>query len=256
MKTEEYFFKRVVSMIRLDFYRLIHTPLLYIMLFISAIIPSLILSTAGMATTTPEGVVTHSENIENAWQLIERSASVTTVDNIMDLSGYANINMVFIFAGLLMAIFVSHDYSSGFIKGIFTTHPNKIDYVISKSLIGIVSGVGMIAVYTLATLGTGMVLGKSFDVNINSLVLCILSKIIMMPTFCGFFLAISVFCKKSLWISIIGIFLFGMLLYPAASVATLDTNFVIFMISTLASVVGTFAISACSKFVLNNRDIL
>ena len=48
------FSKRLKSMLGVDFYRLFHTPLFYIMVAISAIIPAMVLSMGGMAG--PDGV--------------------------------------------------------------------------------------------------------------------------------------------------------------------------------------------------------
>jgi hypothetical protein len=41
------------------------------------------------------------------------------------------------------------------VKSIFTVHSKKIDYVISKSIIGIFGGAGMIITYLLGTVAEG-----------------------------------------------------------------------------------------------------
>jgi hypothetical protein len=134
---EKSFSERVGAMLKPDFYRLFHSPALLIFLAISAIIPSMLLTMTGMETTSPDGTVITQSGIEyaNTWQLIESTGGSAVAENPMDFGGYANINMLFIFAGLLMAIFVAHDYISGFVKSIFTAHAKKIDYVISKSVV-------------------------------------------------------------------------------------------------------------------------
>ena len=43
-------------------------------------------------------------------------------------------NMVFIFGGIMVSIFIGHDYKSGYVKQLFTTHAKKEDYMISKTL--------------------------------------------------------------------------------------------------------------------------
>lgn len=192
---------RMRAMLKLDFYRLFHTPAFYIMLLIAAIIPAMILSMSGM---DPSGVdvgntvetVAPTITYTNTWQLIESTGGSAAAANPFDFGGYANINMVFIFAGLLMAIFVAHDYSSGFVKNIFTVHSKKIDYVISKSAVGIFGGVGMIITYLLGTVIAGLITGKSFDVNLSGLILCLLSKMFLMGIFCSLFLSISVFFRN------------------------------------------------------------
>lgn len=260
---------RLKSMIKLDFYRLFHTPLFYIMLLIAALIPALILTTSGMENPTAvEPTTTAVENInivettttaieyKNTWQLIESTGESAVAENPMDFGGYANINMVFIFAGILISIFVAHDYSSGFVKNIFTVHAKKKDYVISKTLIGIFGGIGMILTYLLGTIVSGLLVGTSFDVNVMGLILCLISKMFLMGIFCSLFLGISVFFKNKLWLTIIFTFLFGMIFYPAASVATLNSNIMTTFITLVAGMIGALIIGTISKYILNHRDLV
>ena len=58
------FFKRLKSMLSVDFYRLFHTPLLYIFLLIAAIIPALVSMGASGGEGETSGLFT------NAWQII------------------------------------------------------------------------------------------------------------------------------------------------------------------------------------------
>lgn len=263
------FASRVGSLLKLDFYRLFHTPLFYIMLLIAAIIPAMVLSMSGMSPTTVEpgmitgGVVIASEVpaapsivYTNTWQLIESTGGSAVAENPLDFGGFANINMVFIFAGLLMAIFVAHDYSSGFVKNIFTVHAKKVDYVISKSAIGIFGGAGMIITYFIGTVVAGLMTGKAFDVNVGGLVMCLLSKMFLMGIFCALFLGVAVFFRDKLWLTIIFTFLFGMMLYPAASVATLSASVLTVLVSLLAGVLGAAAIGAVSTMILKRRDLV
>ena len=253
---------RIKSMLKLDFYRLFHTPAFYIMLAIAAIIPAMIIGTAGLETpesgnsgysaapSAPAIVFT------NAWQLIESTGGSAVADNPLDFAGFANINMLFIFAGLLMSIFVAHDYSSGFVKNIFTVHAKKIDYVISKSAVGIFGGAGMIATYVLGTVIAGLLTGKEFDVNTGGLIMCLISKLFLMGIFCSLFLGIAVFFRNRLWLTIIFTFLLGMMLYPAASVATLSSTAITALMSLMAGIIGVIAFGAVSAFILRKRDLV
>jgi hypothetical protein len=252
---EKSFSERVGSMLKLDFYRLFHTPALFIFMAVAAIIPAMVLSMSGIETTTPDGIVQKGMEVANTWQMIESTGSSTVAENPMDFSAFANINMVFIFAGLLMAIFVAHDYSSGFVKNVFTVRSKKTDYVISKSAIGIFGGAGMIIAYFFGTAIAGLITGKSFEVNLSGLILCLMSKIFLMGVFCSLFLAVSVFFKNGLWLTIIFTFLFGMMLYPAASVATLASTAATALFSLTASVIGAFAIGTVSSIILRRRDL-
>ena len=85
--------KRLKSMLGVDFYRLFHTPLFYIMLAISAMIPALIMS---MGMGGGEGAL-----YANTWNIVAADTPLYIVRNIGD---YANMNMVFIFGGTASAM--------------------------------------------------------------------------------------------------------------------------------------------------------
>lgn len=248
---------RVRSMLKLDFYRLFHTPAFYIMLLIAALIPALIMTTSGAEVTGADGTVTTpAMEIVNTWELVESTGGSAVAGNPLNMGGYANINMLYIFAGLLMAIFIAHDYSSGFVKNIFTVHARKVDYVFSKTAIGIFGGAGMIVTYLLGTILAGALTGKAFDVNLGGLVMCVVSKALLMGVFCPLFLAVSVFFKNKLWLTIIFTFLFGMMLYPAASTATLSSTVLTVFSSLVAGVAGSVVIGFVSTAILSRRDLV
>ena len=243
---------RVKSLMKLDFYRLFHTPAFYIMLVIAAIIPAML---ATMTDVDATGTAAPSIEITNAWQLVESTGGSAAAASPLDFGGYANINMVFIFAGLLMAIFVAHDYSSGFMKNIFTVHAKKMDYVVSKSAAGIFGGACMILTYVIGTVIAGLIAGASFEASVGGLIACLLSKVLLMGIFCSLFLAISVLFKSRLWLTIVFTFLFGMMLYPAASVVTLDSNVLTILMALVAGAAGVVAIGAVSTLFLKKRDL-
>ena len=65
----------------------------------------------------------------NTWNIIAADIPLYIVRDIGD---YANMNMVFIFGGILVSIFIWHDYRSGYVKQLFTTHAKKRDYMMSR----------------------------------------------------------------------------------------------------------------------------
>lgn len=247
---------RLMSMLKLDFYRLFHTPAFYIMLLIAAIIPAMVLGTSGMESKTSSNTIQTTIEYSNVWQIIESTGGSAVSENPLDMGGFANINMLFIFAGILMAIFVAHDYSSGFVKNIFTVHSKKVDYVISKSVVGIFGGVGMIITYVLGAMLAGFLTGKAFDVNVSGLILCLISKSFLMGIFCSLFLGIAVFFRNKFWLTIVFTFLFGMMLYPAASVATLSSTIITTFITLIAGVLGAVALGTVSSLILKKRDLV
>lgn len=91
------FFQRIKSMLGVDFYRLFHTPLLYIFLAIAAIIPAMVMGTSGTQGTETVAMYT------NVWQMVALETPMYMVANIGE---YANMNMVFIFGGIMVSIFM------------------------------------------------------------------------------------------------------------------------------------------------------
>ena len=261
---------RVKSMLKLDFYRLFHTPLFYIMLAIAAIIPAMVLGLSVAEIETPQ---TNSQYVANTpqaempafdytWQLIESSENFSPGEDggsAFDMAGFANINMLYIFAGLLMAIFVAHDYSSGYVKNIFTVHSKKLDYVISKSTIGIFSGASMVLTYVFGTVLAGALTGKSFLLGasgVGGLIFCLISKMLLMGVFCSLYLSISVFFRNKLWLTIVFTFLLGMMFYPVASFGTtLDSTILAPLVSLVAGIGGALAFGAVSNLFLKKRDL-
>ena len=139
------FAKRIKSMLGVDFYRLFHTPLFYIFLAISAIIPAMIIGSGGM-----EG---GEQLYANTWNIVAANTPLYVINTIGE---YANMNMVFIFGGIMVSIFIGHDYQSGYVKQLFTTHAKKQDYMISKSLVCAFAMACMCIMYLLGGVGGGL----------------------------------------------------------------------------------------------------
>ncbi|MCL2675005.1 MAG: ABC transporter permease [Firmicutes bacterium] len=245
------FFSRVKPMIKLDFYRLFHTPAFYITVGIAALIPALVLTMVG----AEQGA--DAQSFTNTWQVFEGLSGATA--GLMDFANMANVNMVFIFAALLLSIFVSHDYGSGFVKNIFTVHAKKSDYVVSKSVVGIFGGACMILAYFLVTVIAGAIMGKSFDLGAAGaygLIMCLLSKMVLMGVFVPLYLIFAVLFKQKLWMTIIATFAAGILFYPVASIAVpLDANVLTLIMCVLAAGIGFVGFGSLSGLILNKRDL-
>lgn len=157
------FAQRIKGMLGVDFYRLFHTPMFYIFLGIAAIIPALVSMGGG------EGASIYT----TAWQIIAASEPLYVVKGIAD---YANMNMVFIFGGIMVSIFIGHDYKSGYVKQLFTTHAKKQDYMLSKALVSAFAMACMCVTYLIGGTVSGLLSGLSLKVNVGSLIIAILSK--------------------------------------------------------------------------------
>lgn len=191
--------RRLGGMLGVDFYRLFHTPMLYIFLGIAAIIPAMVL---GM-TTTADGT---APLYGNTWNVIAADMPLYVVRDIGD---YANMNMVFIFGGIMVSIFIGHDYQSGYVKQLFTTHSRKVDYMLSKTLTCAFAMACMCVSYLLGALAGGIFAGADWDVPVGSLVLAILGKMLMSLGWASFYTLLNVIFRKKFGIAIAASFFFG-----------------------------------------------
>ena len=197
------FKQRIKGMLGVDFYRLFHTPLFYIFLAIAAIIPAMLIAMTGM--TGPNGEVSQPL-FTNVWQAI---AADTPIYGFEGIEKYANMNMVFIFGGIMVSIFIGHDYKSGYVKQLFTTHAKKEDYMISKTLTCAFAMACMCITYLFGGIIAGALTQTSFAVNVGNLLCAILGKIIMSLGWAALYTFLNVIFRKYFGISIASSFFFG-----------------------------------------------
>ncbi|MBR2431391.1 MAG: hypothetical protein IKB23_00560, partial [Clostridia bacterium] len=131
------FEKRLSSMLKVDFRRMFTMPLVYILVGICLVIPIVIFVMTSMmdgtVSTNPQtGAETVIEGFDNVWQILGATAagnSGAAMD--MSLTSMVNINMLYFAIAVLICIFVSDDFRSGYSKNLFTVRSKKSDYVIS-----------------------------------------------------------------------------------------------------------------------------
>lgn len=198
------FGKRLKSMLGVDFYRLFHTPMFYIFLAIAAFVPALILGTGGMEN--PQTGEVSALLYTNVWNAVAADVPLYVFSHIGE---YANMNMVFIFGGIMVSIFIGHDYRSGYVKQLFTTHAKKQDYMMSKSLTCAFAMACMCITYLLGAVTAGLLTGLDFSVNVSSLVIAILSKMVMSLGWASLYTFLNVVFRKQFGISIASSFFFG-----------------------------------------------
>ena len=197
------FARRIKGMLGVDFYRLFTTPLFYIFLIIAAIIPAMV---SAMTMMPDQSGQTMEPLYSNVWQIIAASESLYVIRTIAD---YANMNMVFIFGGIMVSIFIGHDYKSGYVKQLFTTHAKKQDYMISKTLVCAFAMACMCLSYLIGGTVGGLLAGYDTSVNVLSLVLAILGKMIMSLGWASLYTFLNVIFRKYFGISIMSSFFFG-----------------------------------------------
>lgn len=265
--------QRIKGMLKVDFYRLFHTPLFYIFLGIAAIIPALV--SMGMSTTDPiTGEITGS-SLKNIWIMVVAQSPLYVVS---DISEYANMNMVFIFGGIMVSIFIGHDYKSGYVKQLFTTHAKKQDYMISKSLSCAFAIVCMCITYLIGTIASGLFNQISFSVNIGSLILAIFGKIAMSLGWASLYTFLNIIFRRYFGVSIASSFFFGtgiiiigagaiidslslnssilnIFLYGSSVNACLDSNILTLLTCIGISMLWTLIYNILGTYILNNSDV-
>lgn len=261
------FFQRLKGMLGVDFYRLFHTPLLYIFLGISAIIPAMILGMTSMETA--EGIT--APLYTNTWQVVASNQPLYAVSSIAE---YANMNMVFIFGGIMLSIFIGHDYKSGYVKQLFTTHARKEDYMLSKTAIGAFSMACMCITYLFGTILSGLLVGAEFSVSVGGLLCAILGKMVMSLGWASLYTFLNILFRKYFGISIALSFFFGtgilivgvgaiagntpllnVFLYGSSVYACLSANLWTVLVCFVVSVAWTGIYNAVGTHILENSDV-
>lgn len=263
------FIQRLKGMLGVDFYRLFHTPLFYIFLLIAALIPALV--SMGFSTTDPTtGQITGS-TLENIWIMVAAKDPIYVVS---DIAEYANMNMVFIFGGIMVSIFIGHDYKSGYVKQLFTTHAKKQDYMMSKSLTCAFAMACMCITYLIGTIASGLFMQASFEVNVGSLIIAIISKMFMSLGWASLYTFLNIIFRRYFGISIASSFFFGtgiliigagaifnnssflnIFLYGSSVYACLSSNVITLLVCMVVSISWTFIYNLLGTHILNKNDV-
>ena len=266
------FAKRIKSMLGVDFYRLFHTPMFYIFLCIAAIIPAMV---SAMTMMPDQNGNTMEPLYSNVWQIMAASEPLYVIRTISD---YANMNMVFIFGGIMVSIFIGHDYKSGYVKQLFTTHAKKQDYMISKTLVCAFAMACMCVTYLIGGVAGGMFAGYDWNVNIGSLVIAILGKIVMSLGWASLYTFLNIIFRRYFGISVASSFFFGtgiliigaaaiiealnlptyvlnLFLYGSSVNACLTSNIGTLIVCILVSAMWTVIYNLVGTHILNKSDV-
>lgn len=228
------FSKRLKTMLKVDFRRMFTMPLFYIMAGISLVVPILILVMTtmmdGSVSVNPQtGEETVMEAFDSAWEIIGTVSSDppqtddSSAEMSMDMMSMCNINLLFFGVAVLVCVFTAEDFRSGYAKNLFTVRAGKSDYVISKTLVFTICGAAMVLVFFVGTMLGGAIAGLSFEMTgfgaVNVL-MCVLSKMLLMSVFVAIYLLMSVIAKQRMWLSILLSLMTGMFLFMMISMLT------------------------------------
>lgn len=263
----KYTFKnRLKSMLKVDFKRMFISPFYYIMLGISIVIPILVIvMTTMMAGTERVDPVTNEVTImeqmfTNAWQSIGSLPSSSSDLMMLDITTMCNINMMYFAIAVLVCIFVSDDFRSGYNKCLFTIRSNKVDYVISKTVVCFVAGATIILGYFIGAMLASAISSLSFTMdgfNLINVIFCMLSKLILVLVFVPIYLVMSVIGKSKTWLSMILAFGVSMLLFMMIpSLTPLNSTFMNVILSLMGGLLFSIGIGAISNIVLKKTSLV
>ena len=258
------FKKRFKSMLGVDFRRMFTSPLFYIMIGASFVMPILILVMTtlmdGTISTNPQtGEQTVIEGFKNVWQIIGTvSGGAQTMS--MDITSMCNINMMFFIISIFVCIFVGDEFRSGYAKNLFTVRSKKDDYVASKTITCFVAGASMIVAFFIGAMIGGAVAGVPFALEgatpIN-VVMSLLSKILLVGIFSSIYILASVFAKQKLWLSLVMAFGIGMLMFMMIPIITpLNSTMVNVLLCLIGSILFSIGIGFGSKAILEKSSIV
>ena len=267
------FKERLSSMLRVDFKRLFLSRAFYIILAICLVAPILIF----VMTTMMDGTVsvdpntgeeTVMEGFDYVWEIIgsvsspdaskDSAAGGAAMD--MSITSMCNINMLYFGIAALVCIFVAEDFRSGYVKNLFTVRAKKTDYVASKTVVMIFGAALTVLAFFLGSLIGGAVSGISFEMigfNGANLVMCVLSKIVLVSVFVPIYLIMSVVAKQRLWLSILLSIMVGMFLFMMIPMLTpLNATFLHVLLCAAGGIGFGVGLGAVSNIVLKKTSLI
>ena len=251
-------------MLRVDLKRMAKSKLFYILLAISLVMPILMTVMMAMMDGTvsvdPQtGVETVMRGPENAWQNIGTLPGGENMGG-SEVFAMCNINMMFMAAAVFICLFISEDFRSGYAKNLFTVRTKRSEYVISKTVSGFLCGALMLIFYFSGSLLGGAIAGLSFDLfglTAGNIVMCILSKILLMLVFVPIFVIISIAAKAKGWLALCGSLGGGMLLFMMVSmISPLGSTVINVLLCLAGGAIFSFGLGAISSAILKKTSVV
>ena len=246
---------RLKNMLSVDSKRIFKTPLLYILVGISFAIPILILVMTSMVGDESSDLM-----FTSVWQTISTVSGGENTAMGMDATAMMNVNLLYFLLAALVGLFVSEEFRCGYAKNLFTVRAKKSDYVLSKSIILSICGALMLIAYFIGAILGGLITKLSFDTGIagvTGVIMCMLSKIFLVPLFVAIDLLISVFAKNRTWLAILGSLAAGALLFTTVPMMTpLNSNIVNLFLCLSGGIIFAIGIGVASNVVLKKTNIV
>lgn len=255
---------RVKTMLAVDSRRMFRSKFFWIMADICLVMPVLILVMTtmldGSVSVDPQtGVQTVVKGFDNVWQIIS-STSGSGMSMDMGITSMCNLNMLYLLIAVLVGVFVSQDFHSGFSKNLFTVRAKKESYVVSKTLVCALGAMAMLLCFVVGSFLGGAIAGLSFEMtgfSVGNLILCILSKLLLSPIFVAISLCFSVIAKDKTWLSILLSMMAGMFLFMMVPMITpLDAGMMQVVLCLAGSVLFSLGLGAVSRLILQKTALV
>lgn len=118
----------------------------------------------------------------------------------------------------------------------------------------------MIWAYLIGAVFGGAVAGLSFDAGaagVNGIVMCLLSKALLMAVFIPIYLLMSVVGKQKLWLSLVGSFCVGMLFFMMIPALTpLNSGIMNVILCLMGGVLFSVGVGCVSNNILKKTDLV
>lgn len=254
---------RLKTMMAVDFRRLFTMQLLYIMVGICLVVPILVLVMTTMmdgsvSVDLKTGVETTMHAFSSVWQSIGSTSGSGMMN--MDMTSMCNINLVYFAVAVLVCLFVSDDFRSGYAKNLFTVRAGRMEYVISKTLVGVVSGVLMLIAYFIGSILGGKIARLPFELigaTTSNIVMCMLAKSFLVAVFVPLYLLMSVIAREKAWLSILLSCFMGMFLFMMVPmIAPLDAGIMNVILCLAGGVLFSLGGGMASRQVLRKSNLV
>ena len=146
--------------------------------------------------------------------------------------------------------------------------------MMSKTIVGAFSMVCMCITYLLGAVGAGLFAGTSFEVNIGSLTIAVLSKMIMSLGWASLYAFLNIIFRRYFGVSIASCFFFGtgiliigaaaisgnnsilnIFLYGSSVYACLSSNILTIFVCMICSVVWSIIYTVAGTRILSKCDV-
>lgn len=255
--------KRVRNLSRMDLHRMLHGKAFYVMVCIAVFIPVMML--------------TQMSDVRDITMFIG-----SDVVSGGSFGAGMNLSMLNILTGMLLAIYIGKEYTTGFIKNIITAHANKYDYLVSKGLTALICNAVFVAVYLITLFVMGAVMGLPAEIpSIIGMALYIIEKLLLSIPMSMLMIAINLVFRRSYGWSIVFICIaatgivvmsiqmglqmlglgalasvFNFTITGASAFTTTTLDVVSLLIVIFVSVAWTLVCSLIADLLMNKRDVL